>query len=257
MTFFLRDGDALVPTEMAHGPWAPDMLHGRLLGGLMAEAIERGHSLEGLRPSRLTVDLFRNARLAPLKVTTDRIRDGRRIRVVDAAVTGPDGLIARASLVLLKHGGHPPGEVWPAERWNVPQPEDCGPPTRRSGGSVPTFDLWRIGAGDDWDLPHRRRAWLRETHPLIGDEPLSPLVRLALAADLASPTAHWSTTGLNYINADYTITLGRLPEGEYIGIEAGGHISADGIAAGSCTLHDRTGPVAFATTTALANRKPG
>lgn len=254
--FFTLSGSELLPAPHARGPWAPDMLHGRLLGGLMARAIEREHGTPELRPARLTVDLYRNSPLVPLKPTTERVRDGRRIRVVDAFITGPDGPIARASCVMLRPGGHPPGETWAPEPWNVPAPDELGPPNPRRGGSVPTFDMWRIGEGDgDWDGRQRRRVWVRESHPLVEGEEPSPFVRVALAADLASPLAHWSTRGLNYINADYTIDLGRPPEGDFLGLESGGHLSADGIATGTCTLYDLSGPLGYITTVALANRR--
>lgn len=252
--FFTLSGQDLVPAPHAHGPWAPDMLHGRLLGGLLARAIERDHGVEGLRPARLTVDLYRNSKLIPLKVTTEVVRDGRRIRVVDAFLSGPEGSVARASCVMLKEGGQPPGQAWTHEPWDVPMPEELGPANPRQGGSTPTFDMWRIGEGDSWDGLQRRQIWLRETHPLVDDEPISPFVRVALATDMASPLAHWSSTGLNYINADYSLNLSRLPAGDIIGVEAGGHLSADGIAAGTCTIYDREGPIGYCNSTALANR---
>ncbi len=254
--FFTRSGSELVPASHARGPWAPDMLHGRLLGGLLARAIEHEHGSFELRPARLTVDLYRNSGLVPLKPVTELVRDGRRIRVVDAYVHGPDGPIARASCVMLRPGGQPPGVSWAPEPWDVPPPEELGEPNPRRGGSVPTFAMWRIGEGDgDWSGQDRRRVWMREFHRLVDDEPLSPLVRVALAADLASPLAHWSTRGLNYINADYTLNLSRLPEGDVLGMEAGGHLSADGIASGHCVLYDRSGPLGHVNTTALANRR--
>ncbi|WP_232835618.1 acyl-CoA thioesterase domain-containing protein [Actinocorallia populi] len=254
--FFTRSGSALLPAPHARGPWAPDMLHGRLLGGLLARSVEAEHGTAELRPARLTVDLYRNSRLVPLTVRTEVVRDGRRIRVVDAFVDGPDGTVARASCVMLRPGGQPPGTAWTAEPWDVPTPDELGEPNPRRGGSTPTFAMWRIGENDgDWSADQRRRVWMRETHPLVEGEELSPFTRAALAADLASPLAHWSTRGLNYINADYTLSLGRLPEGEVLGLEAGGHLSADGIASGHCVLYDLSGPLGHVDTIALANRR--
>ncbi|MEO3784912.1 acyl-CoA thioesterase domain-containing protein [Actinocorallia sp. B10E7] len=255
-SFFTLSGFELIPAPHARGPWAPDMLHGRLLGGLLARAIEREHGTDELRPARLTVDLYRSSKLVPLTVSTEPVRDGRRIRVADASVTGPDGTIARASCVMLRPGSHPPGTAWTPEPWDVPSPDELGEPNPREGGGMPTFEMWRIGEGNgDWNGEQRRRVWMREAQPLVEDEPLSPFVRVALAADLASPIAHWSTRGLNYINADYTINLSRMPEGDVLGLEAGGHLSADGIASGHCVLYDLSGPLGYINTIALANRR--
>ena len=59
---------------------------------------------------------------------------------------------------------------------------------------------------------------------------------------------------LQFINADYSMNLSRLPLGDAIGVESAGHLSDDGIAAGQCTLYDTAGPIGFCATSAIANR---
>ena len=255
--FFTVAGDELIPGPHARGPWAADMMHGRLLGGLMARAIEREHADEGLHVARLTVDLFRRAGVVPLRVATRRVRDGARVRVVDATVTTGDGEVARASAVLLRRGARPPGEGYVTPGWDAPPPERLGPPLT----SVP-FHLWLLSAEDGgvvgaWESAKRRRAWVREAHELVEGEPVSPFVRVALAADLTSPVALFSTAGLHYINADYTLMLGRLPMSEAIGFESDGHLSDEGVAVGNCTLYDSAGPIGTCAVTALAMSKLG
>lgn len=247
--FFTSAGDELKPQRPARGPWSDTMLHGRVLGGLMARAIEGAHPAEGFRPARLTVDLFKNTGFVPLRVTTSLVREGRRIRVVDAVVSGPDGPVARAGCVLLRTGGQPDGGGgWAHPEWDMPAPEDAPAP-------APDCDapLWLWSPDDVWNGAHRRRAWLREVRPLVDEEPYTPFVRAALAADLASPLTHWGAGGLSFINADYSLHLARLPEGDAIGLEANGHLSADGVAAGHCVLYDAQGPFGHSNTTAIAN----
>ncbi|GAA2211608.1 thioesterase family protein [Nonomuraea monospora] len=244
--FFTHKRDELVPAPHARGPWSPDMLHGRLLGGLAARALEERYAEPGLRFARLTVDLFRNSPMLPVTVETTLVRDGRRIRVADAVISTEQGVIARASGVLLRESEQPGGEralVTPA--WDEPPP--AAPPTEGDGWRPP-FDLW-------WVRPFGEpgRAWLREKHPLVDDEPLTPFVRTALAADFASPLANAQRDGLRFINADYTLTLARLPEGDLVGVESTGHASADGVATGQVTMHDTAGPIGFCLVTALAN----
>jgi Thioesterase-like superfamily len=239
--FFTREGETLVPSEHARSWWAPGMLHGRLLGGLAADALEREQGAEGLHFARLTVDLFRGAPFGPVHVETVRARDGRRIRVADALVHGPDGVVARASAVLLRRGEQPEGEVLATPPWDVPAPD--------------TFPALREGKRAVWILEGGRRAWIRETRSLVAGEPLSPFARAALAADTSSPLAHGSDTGLRFINADYTLCLSRLPLGDTIGLDAGGHASEEGIAVGQCTVHDTAGPIGFCLTTAVANTR--
>ena len=95
--------------------------------------------------------------------------------------------------------------------------------------------------------------WVRDVYPLIAGEELTPLVRVAMAADLASPQTNSSDRGLPFINADYTVYLGREPQGEYLGIQPYGHISERGVAAGEAVAHDVAGPLGFIATTAVAN----
>src|SRR5688500_19992193 len=95
--FFEPKGDELVPHEQARGPWAPDMMHGRLLGGVAGWAIEREHGDPDLLIARLTVDLFKNPPMQPVRVSTVRVRDGYRVRAVDASITIADTTVARAS----------------------------------------------------------------------------------------------------------------------------------------------------------------
>jgi hypothetical protein len=58
----------------------------------MAHEIERDH-LHDLHPARFTIDMYRRVPFGPVRVTTQVIRDGRRLRVVDAdeAPVTPDG----------------------------------------------------------------------------------------------------------------------------------------------------------------------
>ncbi|MFD7922277.1 acyl-CoA thioesterase domain-containing protein [Streptomyces sp. NPDC059740] len=255
--FFTSGQDALLPAAHARSWWVPDMLHGRLLGGLAARALEREHATEGLHMSRLTVDLFRNAPFGPVRVETARVREGRRIRVADATVLdGREAVVARASLVLLRRGEQPTGTVPTTPPWDAPLPEAL--PAPRTGA----WTAWMFDEenrmrepSQGWAGAGRRRAWLRESRELVAGEPLSPFVRAVLAADTASPLAHADDTGLPFINADYTLSLSRLPLSEVIGLESGGHLSDDGVAVGHCTLHDTSGPIGYCLTTAIANSR--
>src|SRR5262249_46829140 len=53
--FFTRSGGELLPTDHARSWWTSGMIHGRLLGGLAARALEAEHGAEGLHFTRLTV----------------------------------------------------------------------------------------------------------------------------------------------------------------------------------------------------------
>lgn len=261
--YFTADGDVYAPAPHARSWWTDTMLHGRLVGGLLAHAIENdtaNDTANGTDPgsgaelhvARLTVDLFRNAPLEPVRTQLLRIRDGRRIRVVEVTAFVGDGPIARATAVLLRQSEQPEGQVPVTPAWDAPAPEFLPAARSRYPPKAWRFDETNTPARH-WSGEGRRRVWMQETCLLLADQPLTPLVRAALAADSASPLAHASDTGLHYINADYTLYLSRLPVGDTIGLESGGHTSDHGVAVGHCTMHDRTGPIGFCMTAAVAN----
>ena len=78
-------------------------------------------------------------------------------------------------------------------------------------------------------------------------------VRAALAADLPNPLANSGAEGLQFINADLTLFLGRPPVSEWIGVEVAGHLGHEGTAVGSCTLYDTAGAIGSSSVCAVAN----
>src|SRR5712692_7527173 len=66
--YFISSTDGLQPVPEARSPWAADMLHGRLLAGLAARAVEGGGHDAELRVVRLTVDMFRSPPMSALHV---------------------------------------------------------------------------------------------------------------------------------------------------------------------------------------------
>ena len=84
---FVPDGARLVPTERARGPWSPDSLHGGPVAAALARETERSTPVDdGLRMTRLTVELLRPVGTAPLTVTGAVARPGRRVQVIDTVV---------------------------------------------------------------------------------------------------------------------------------------------------------------------------
>jgi hypothetical protein len=253
--FFDADGDTLVPAAFATSPWG-QVLHGRLIGGLTARAAEQARAGDpDLACGRLTVDLFRSVPLAPVSVTTRTVRAGRRIAVLEVTVEQDGAPVGQGRAVLLRRSQQPGGTFRPAPAWDAPRPPELGPPRSQSTSRwTAPWESWPAGGTDG---PLTGGLWIRDTHPLVTGEQLTPAVRVAMAADLASPVSNYSTLGLSFINADYTVYLGRDPQGEYVGIQPSSHISEAGVAAGHCVLHDLRGAVGFVTTAAVANPTMG
>ncbi len=247
--FFTRQGPAFVPSADARGPWAPDMMHGRLLAGLLAWTIECEYGDPDFHAGRVTVDLFRSPPMRPVEVRTNPVRTGRRIRVVDGEVTIDGDVYARASVVMLKIGGQPDGDVWTVPTWDAPHPETLPEPELNAPWEMrPLTEGW-------FGTYEQKRMWLRETHSLVDGEEWTPLARVATAADIANPLANSGTQGLQFINGDITLYLARLPVDEWIGFEVSRHVSADGIAVGECAVYDTEGPIGTSTVSAVSQRR--
>ena len=109
--------------------------------------------------------------------------------------------------------------------------------TGRPGSNPPwdqrPFGTWGAIEGD-------RGVWLREVQPFIEGEALSPFVRVVLAADNANGTLNAGPRGLPYINADLTLTLAALPQGEWIGMNPVSRSAIDGVSVGTVDVYDRT-----------------
>jgi hypothetical protein len=242
---FTPDGDRLVPTASARSPWSDDMVNGHHVSGLVAWGVERDDADPGLQVTRLTVDMVRPVPMRPLRVVTRRVRDGRRLRAVDASVVDGDVEVARGSALLLRRSEHPEGEPWAPELWDVPPPETIEGMT---GGGM-SFEIRSI---DGWN-GEQGRVWMRERVEFVAGQPLTPLLRAALMADFANPVGNSGGDGLEFINADVTMYLARDPRGEWIGMESAGHLGADGVGVGTAWMYDRDGRIGSCVAAALAD----
>lgn len=80
-------------------------------------------------------------------------------------------------------------------------------------------------------------------------------MRAALAADMANGQVNASPVGLAYINADVTMTIARLPEGEWVGLDARSRAAADGVSVGSVDLYDSKGRIGQVTLIGVADER--
>ena len=250
--FFARDGERFVPGPVSSGPWDPKSLHGRVVVGLLGREIERRHGDPEFMPARLTVDMYRLPDLSPVEVVTRVVRDGKRIKVIDAEFISAGVPVARATCQLLRRTQNPEDRIWSPPPWDAPSPADIAAPDdpRRSLGG-----MWEIRpiSGAMGTLG-KRQLWMAEVRELIGGEPWTPFARVAVGCDFASPFANAGDQGLAYINSDVTLYLHRTPVTKWVGYEVVNHGATDGVAIGECFLHDERGPIGSATVTALAQR---
>jgi hypothetical protein len=251
--FFTVEGTHYVPTAASRGPWNPNSLHGRVVVGLLGAEIERLHGSPDFMPARLTVDMYRLPDLSPVEVVTRVVREGNRIKVIDAEFVSGGVSAGRATCQLLRRTENPEGNVWKPPSWEVPAPGDIAPPTDGRSGMGGMWATRRIEG--DFGTVGRKRIWMSEVRELVEGRALTPFVRVAVSADFASPFANAGDAGLEFINSDVTVYLHREPRTEWIGYEVVNHGATAGVAIGECFLYDEDGPIGSASCAALAQRR--
>src|SRR5580704_6763220 len=186
--FFRRSGETYQPTPSARGPWSPTNLHGRVVAGLLAHAIEARYGEPDFMPARLTIDMYRMPDLSAAEVKLTPIREGNRIKVIDAEYVMGGVSMARATCVFLRKTENPEGAVWSPPNWDAPKPDDIPPPADARQAMGGMWAVRRI-VGDFGVFGGEKRLWMSEVRELVEGEAISPFVSVALAADFASPFA--------------------------------------------------------------------
>ena len=241
------------PTEHARGPWDPRALHGGAPAALIARAFERMEPGAELPLARLGFELLKPIPLAPLEVRTTIVRDGRRVQELAAeliANLGSDGgeeLVCRASALRLQpvpdglpsSGQAPPAAMPGLEHGRATQ----FALNKKAGTSFATSGMEMRWLNDPWSQGPGK-VWMRLRHPLLSDEPTTPLARLVATADFGNGvSAALPFEDYLFINADLAIHLWRQPRGEWIGLDAQTRLQGGGIGTAESVLHDEHGAI--------------
>lgn len=247
---FLSDGDALIGTALARGPWDEGASHGGPVAALVGRAVEHHDPDPDLVSVRYSIELLRPVPLAGIRLATTTLRPGKRVRLVGVSVHDLDGTeVARATVLRVRRAAE-----------DVPHTTHAGPPTfvpPEEAEVAPSLVPDRIGITSAVELrsaagsaiePGPATYWFRVHAPLVDDEPISPLTRALIAADFGNGIA--SVTRIDrhvFINPDLTVHLHRLPEGEWVANDAVTWLEPGGAARADAVLHDRAGPIGRAT----------
>lgn len=254
---FRRDGDLLIPQDMARSLWKADQMHGVATSGALGRAVEQAALARGrddLIPARFTVDLFRAPTMSACATQVEILREGPRILVVDAEMIQDGEPVARARALFLKPGETPSGEVWRSDDVPAPPPLDVAPIS--DDPHVPFF-FSDAGWSQDFSVHQnagRKRMW-QTTLPVVIGEETTPFQGLAGAGDSTSMVVNWGAQGVQHINTDITISICRLPAAREVGLSAVAWTAHDGIATGTAVLFDRDGVLGTSTVTSLGNAK--
>lgn len=257
---FSRAAERFVPGELARGPWSPDAQHGGAPAALLARCVEQAEGGAAMHVARLTIELLRPVPLAPLQVRTRVIRPGRKVQLVEAALWHGESEVARCTALRLRRVAVPmPADV---ELLAPPPGPDSGSASLAPWSGVASVRAFHSDAVEHrfvvggFAAPGPAVDWIRLRVPLVADEAVSPLCRVAAAADFGNGIS-WVLNrmdGYRFINPDLTIYLHRYPIGEWVCLEAVTRPEAIGVGMAESRLYDEQGPIGRAVQSLLIEK---
>jgi hypothetical protein len=251
---FQRDGDLVVATSLARGPWDPDACHAGAPAALLAATVDALPSLVPMQVVRLTYEIQRPVPLGvPLAITSAVTREGKRIQGTEAVLTTADAAgteLVRCRALRTRSA---------ALELPTPRPEPASPPAPGPA------DLERFAGRPEWELggfweavdvrfvsgdlgaPGRGIAWFHLTVPIAPDIEVTPLARVAAAADFGNGIGAPLPMGpYRYVNPDLTIGLHRLPTTAWVALDATSIASDAGMGLTTSLLFDEEGGIGTA-----------
>lgn len=245
--FYEAAGDGgFVATELTRGPWDPGAQHAGPPSALLGREIERADGEGVFQVSRIVVEILRPVPIGPVLVESRVIRPGKRVQLVEATLSGEQGELMRATAWLMRVAElEIPAEAAVLDP-SPPGPDEGNQPeffdTAQSVGYHTAMEWRSVGGG--FREPGPATVWMRMRHPLVGGEEASPLQRTLVAADVGNGISAVLDWGSHvFINVDLTVHLERMPEGEWICVDAVTRPQATGIGTAASRLSDRRGRI--------------
>ena len=256
--FYEPDGDGFVATALTRGPWDRGAQHAGPPAALLGRALEELPEAEDFQVCRITFEIMRSIPIGPVEVAARIVRPGRRVQLLEGELRVDGEVLMMARAWRLRTAAVdlpaeavaiPPGPALPAE----PGPPNFFP-TGESEGYHTAMEV-RFVSGAFTEIGPAT-AWLRMRVPLVGDEPPSPLQRVLVAADVGNGiSAAVDFRRFVFVNVDLTVQLERLPEGEWVCVDAVTLPQSRGNATAESTLSDERGRIGRALQTLLVSER--
>lgn len=253
---FEVDGELFLPTDHTRGGWSDDAQHGSPPAGLFARELEKVPTQAPMRVVRFTVDLFREVPLTPLRVETRVIRDGRRIQLVEAAMSDEKKEVGRAVALKIRvgdlgHAGeqlegnagedHPPSTS-PQDLARLEWSDHFGVDADKVRFHTDAVEIRTVDDSFVREVPGE--SWFRVLLPLIRGEETTPFQRAALMSDLANGNSQaLDPKQWLFVNPDITLYLHRQPQSEWLAMRSVARQVPEGIGVTETSLYDREGRI--------------
>ncbi len=246
---FIQEGNMFIPSPLAHGPWSSRLLHGGATGGLMAYALEQCQPHPDMCMVRTTLDMFRPVPMAPLRVESTVLREGKRLQMLEATLFAGDQAVARSVGIRMKTTDVVVPEKHQAQS---PVPEgplglqelklSAGEDGQRLPGLNANLEIRRLYG---FDGQGEGCAWIKVPVPVVAGVPNTPFVHLGIVSDFGNGLAQLFLPGtFGMINGDINLYFYRQPRGEWLALKSKAVMTPRGVGVVNTELYDVEGPVA-------------
>jgi hypothetical protein len=236
------EGDRVLTSPNAAGPWDVNMQHGSAPAALAVWAAEAIPTPAPMRIARVTIDLMRPVPIAPLRLQIEVLREGRKIQLCAVKLLAGDVVVVGATVLKIKaqEMALPPEVADIATEFPGPDQAREEQPDFSSSPFVRGVSM-RAARGR-FGVPGPGAIWYRVDWPLVEASPVSQAMRAVVAADFCNGTSavldfrQWT-----FINADLTVSFARQPVGAWILLDAESWIGPDGAGLAMARLADQRG----------------
>ncbi|MGZ5877125.1 MAG: thioesterase family protein [Bradyrhizobium sp.] len=236
------DGNRVVTSPDAAGPWDARMQHGSASAALVVWAAEAIPAPLPMQIARVTVDLMRPVPVAPLTIQTEVLREGRKIQLCAVRLLGEDVVVVDATVLKIKTQALTlPSDIADIAV-ELPGPDQLQPEPATFSSSPFVRGISLRAARGRFGVPGPGAIWYRVDRPLVGSSKISQAMRALVAADFCNGTsAALDFRDWTFINADLTVSFARQPVGEWILLDAESRIGPDGAGLAMARLADHRG----------------
>jgi len=236
---FRIDGNQVITSPHAAGPWHPTMQHGSPPSALVTYLAEAMPTPQRMQIARLTVDLLRPVPVAPLTFETEVLRQGRKIQLCGVRLLANGVVVVSATVLKIRIDPQRLPEEIEHPPIDVPAPDACPPLdiSHTRNPFVGGMSLRKVRGGFGSLGPGA--TWYRADRPMIEGQPTSQAMRAVIAADFSNATSavldfrHWT-----FINADLNVHFARQPVGDWILLNSEMWLGPDGAGIASSKLCD-------------------
>lgn len=256
--FYEKAGDSFVASELTRGPWDPGAQHAGPPAGLLGRAIEGLEDADDFHIGRITFEILRPVPIGLVRVEAAVVRPGRSVQLVEASLFGEEGELIKA-------------RAWRIRKGEVEIPADLlsteTPPGPGEGSEVEFFETgqdagyhtameWRAVRGGFLELGPAT-FWMRVGCELVAGEEPTPLQRTLVIADVGNGISAVLDHGRYlFINVELSVHLERLPEGEWVCVDAVTVPQPTGVGTAESVLYDERGRIGRAAQTLLIAQRP-